>query len=1128
MKKILSVILIMLSVMTITASSEMLSLSEGNIDGVRLYSSDGSELDALSPVGRNGMVIQTDGDGKLFTSSFGDIYLEGDSLLAVTGYEDVAPSLYLVYGNMSIMLTSDIELSIFTPAISVLLPGQGEYVFSSTDESESFMNFSDSTVTVHDGLRGVDEDVPSMQSIDLLAWPREAEAVTAAEYYANSASGSKVIYDAPAIPSEPTMTEPSASIVSEEAEQAEPVAETEETVPSVPSMPVVLEPSIAIDETAELPEEPVIIVPEEPVITETPEVSEEPETVAEPEVVEAVEEEVVESEIVEEEPVITTPSITEEPAAIAEDHLPFDIRLQGRAYVDQNNHSAIGASIQPYFSTGAFTIGFNIDPFIIYDVAVNSDTYSISDWIRFGSSFIDSIIYENDVVSIRADRASLLDGDKAGLSGTLRHEWDNYTALSFNHEVNTEYYSHRLWFDDLSFTRMKDEAGNALAAGGLELSFSAGDAYPITLTIGAVAEVYPDAIKSSMLYPEASLYIPFIYSDDVSFGLRAGAAISMKAEDLTFSPFERDGLLATALLPFSAYGFYGEVGAAYSTGEMHYGMVGNNAYNPEPGEFISAVAKLGYSNEFFGIEGFGLIDVDFNEKAINKANSYVEANAYVNLFGVKLLGGFRSAFADFNTEYEYYAGLGADLGPMESRMLLGYNNENKFSLSFVGSISTFGKDKEKSYYESDFPISGSLELGYRYDIFNGSNLMLVTPRVEFGNDEYAIALRAPFEMDLETGAFRLAGFNGHELWDFGTGEYKSTDEQIYRIITDSFALVDRIKLGDEEDTLAYILADRNYIKKGTLFTGFGSEDSLSVRLGFNFPNLSMGVYVDNAEAPHIVEGSLAFYPADNEGFALRLNVPGEILISSLKDYALLFYPEIRLDFPFAEKSYMFSIYALGKISTVYEGGVMKMANVLYDFRNERMDDWMAGAAFSLNIDEFGFTAEGGVRSGRIAPEMFNEFTLLRHDTAGTLTEILDAAYPMDMKWYGKLAFSVDYDFFDFRIAYTVSDFLALATADSADLLSVAISGNVSENAKLYAAFTKDNFASSLLSKTDFLGYFRNDTIFRLGADFSFGHAGFTAELATSFLPSENSTYVNVLDMNKEASVSLTIKSRLSF
>ena len=184
MKKILSVILIMLSVMTITASSEMLSLSEGNIDGVRLYSSDGSELDALSPVGRNGMVIQTDGDGKLFTSSFGDIYLEGDSLLAVTGYEDAAPSLYLVYGNMSIMLTSDIELSIFTPAISVLLPGQGEYVFSSTDESESFMNFSDSTVTVHDGLRGVDEDVPSMQSIDLLAWPREAEAVTAAEYYA--------------------------------------------------------------------------------------------------------------------------------------------------------------------------------------------------------------------------------------------------------------------------------------------------------------------------------------------------------------------------------------------------------------------------------------------------------------------------------------------------------------------------------------------------------------------------------------------------------------------------------------------------------------------------------------------------------------------------------------------------------------------------------------------------------------------------------------------------------------------------------------------------------------------------------------------------------------------------------
>ena len=64
MKKILSVILIMLSVMAISASSDMLTISEGDIDGVKLYAPDGSVLDAFEPVGKNGMVIQTDGDGK--------------------------------------------------------------------------------------------------------------------------------------------------------------------------------------------------------------------------------------------------------------------------------------------------------------------------------------------------------------------------------------------------------------------------------------------------------------------------------------------------------------------------------------------------------------------------------------------------------------------------------------------------------------------------------------------------------------------------------------------------------------------------------------------------------------------------------------------------------------------------------------------------------------------------------------------------------------------------------------------------------------------------------------------------------------------------------------------------------
>ena len=1144
MKKILSVILIMLSVMAISASSDMLTISEGDIDGVKLYAPDGSVLDAFEPVGKNGMVIQTDGDGKRFTSLFGDIYLKDDSLLAITGYEDASPSLYLVYGDMSLTLTSDISLTVYTPSIAAELPGRGEYVFTSTDTAELFMNFSDNDVTVLDGLRNIRENVPSMSTLDLLAWPRIVSEASAAEYYANSSTGDKVIFDEPA---EPVFEEPVVEVIPEEPVIEEPVViaelETEEEVipekQTTPYAPIVLEPSIVIGEEEEVstPSAPVVFDPiiaieetaeiEEPAIPAKPTVSmkiaiEEPvqTTVAEAETepgTESTSEEIPES-----------PS--QEVSSTAEKAMPFDLRIYGRAYADIEGNKAITASVQPYFYVGAFTLGLNIDPYEIYETVKNYDTYSISDWIGFGASLISEISYENDILSVRADRYTLLAGDMAGLTTDKRHEWDGmYSALSFNHTLDTEYYSHRVWFDDLSFSREK--YGQPVGAGGAEISFSVGNAYPISLTIGLTTEITPNTIKDTMLYPAVGLYVPFIYSESVDFGLKATAAVSFESDNFTFKPFPQHGMLITALLPVSVGGFYGEIGSAYSTDGMHYGMIGNTLFTPERGDYISVIAKAGYSCGYFGIEGHGWLDIDLDKKAISGKNSYAEVNAYAQLYGLKVLGGFRTTFSDFKNAYQYYAGVGADLGPMESRMLLGYNSEDRFSLTFTGSISALGRDKEKTYYDSDFPVRGSLELGFRYDFGNDKTTMLITPHVVFGNEDYMLALRAPLEMEYWDGTFVLAGFNGHSIWNFGLTGTANDNQKIYRIVTDTFALIDRIKLGDAEDTLLYLLADRDYIKNGTLFTDFGSENSLSLRAGFNFPNLSLGVYVDNAEAPHIVEGSLAFYPSDSNGFALRFNVPGEMLIKDLKNYALLFYPEIRMDFPFADKSVMFSIYALGKISTVYKDGEMKSANIIYDFGNNRMEDWMAGAAFTLDFDVFALNLEGGVRSGRLAPDMFNEFTLMRHDTAGTLIELVNPqSVDLALKGYGKASFDILLDNFTFSFAYTAADVMAFVDKAPEDFLSVAVSGTISDTTTLYASFAKENFVPSLFEKKDFLGYMKNDTIFRIGADFSFGHAGFTAELATRFVPdaTDPDEYINITKMSADSTVALTIKSRISF
>ena len=126
--------------------------------------------------------------------------------------------------------------------------------------------------------------------------------------------------------------------------------------------------------------------------------------------------------------------------------------------------------------------------------------------------------------------------------------------------------------------------------------------------------------------------------------------------------------------------------------------------------------------------------------------------------------------------------------------------------------------------------------------------------------------------------------------------------------------------------------------------------------------------------------------------------------------------------------------------------------------------------------------------------------------------------------------SIHFCTFTFSFAYTAADVMAFADKAPEDFLSVAVSGTISDTTTLYASFAKENFVPSLFEKKDFLGYMKNDTIFRIGADFSFGHAGFTAELATRFVPdaTDPDEYINITKMSADSTVALTIKSRISF
>ncbi len=1226
MKRILSVIMILLtlSAVTIAATSHFLVLQEGNADGVEIYSSDGSRLDALSEIDESGMVIRTEGEAKEFISEFGSIHLQGDSLLAVTGFDISAPSLYLLYGEATIDLKADLPVSIYTPSSMTELPGPGEYMFVSTDDEETVYNFSDSTITVMDGLRGTEDEVGPMETLRLMDWPRNAEEVPAAEYYALSMTGSRTIFDETNTPEEPaalpepvvrtytyggytltatidsgkavleypgfitdsdidaffaieneryglgdlgvrytidragqtTLSYPAA--YSNEAAAAEldmlvedliayltapapepeapEAAEPEAAVPSapaiispiitlepeVPAVPVMKEPSVEILEEAAEPEAPGIIEPE---IAIEPEGS--TDEAASGEIAAA--EEAAEPVMAEGDS-IPAPVIT---GTLPEKKPVFDIRLAARAYADQSGLSSVNASIQPYLTYGSFILGLNIDPFSIYDAVENAS--SITDWIGFATDFISEMKYrsldESTLLSI--DRYTYLEGDSIGLFTGLDHGWDGvYSALSLDHRFSSEFYGHRIWADDLSFrAHIHDESGllTRWSLAGAEISVSAGDAYPLTLTIGATALITPDSIEDSDLYPLASLYVPFCFSPDLNVGLRAGAATVFMNGEFGVNPFKESGMLLSFMIPVEYRDFTFEAGAAYSTGSMHYGFPASYAYYPLPGDYVTVRMKAAYEGRWFGLRAEGWLDLEANGGKTVPENSWVDASAYIDLWGFRLFGGFRTAFEDVQKQAEYYGGISSSYGPVETRLQLGYNDISKFSLTFAGSVSAFGHGKEETGYEPEIPVVFDLETGMKHYIGRGGMpIFLITPRVTIGSGDYQIALRAPLQITFadKGGAdhdFVLAGFDGRPEWNFGQDE---TDRarKAYRIFSDIMPIIDSITLGDVDDTILYLIAERGYYKSGTLFSDFGSEDSLSIRAGFNFPNLSLALYLDNAENPRITEFSLSFFPTEDYDLAFSINVPGQMLFKDSKNYSIIYYPEFRIDIPFVRNQFRISLFALGELSSVYVNGTMERSRVIYDFQNKAMYDYMAGAEFALDLHGFGFSAQGGIRSGSITPDLFNIFTDARHDI---ISQSEKSGNPM--KYFGKVSFGYTSDIISIGLSYTVSDFEALFKAEEAgDLIYLTLSSHVTESFTLYGSVAKDGFSSSFRDAKDFWDYVNKDLLFTLGADFDFGHVGFTTELKAEYLPGGESDYINVPQLSPETAVSLTVKTRFAF
>ena len=841
MKKFLSAILILLSMTLLMADSPALTIYEGNIDDVELFAPDGTPLSVLSDINESGYIIRTQGEAKAFASQYGDIYLQGDSMLAVTGFTTADPTLYLVYGTANIVMKTDLTLSVYTPTSRTTIQGEGEYAFVSTDTEETFMNYSENSAESYDAMRAVRTEVPSMSELDYARGT--VERTTQERYYTTSVLCDLIIYDEaetdmeiPVIAggdeSEAEIHEAIETSDSEDSEEIEAILIDEEEG-TVPEPPVIIETIVSgpdSEEQAAVPEAPIVIetatdLEEDAIATAEEEESEE---IAAAEVHDAVPE-----------PPVMIEAITslvgpypEKPAAVPE----------APTFAGFTTTLEMGVPSAPVFTEPETSLSLTVPTAPVF--------------LETTSSLVPAVP---------------------------------------------------------TFTENAEDAAEAALP------------EPPTMTVS-----------------------------------------TLLAEDEMAEESEKEPLVKFAV----------ELGASYP--------------------------------------------LNWNKAADD-----------------------------------------------------------------------------------------------------GEPLILVTPSVTIGRGNWQIGLRVPLKMAF-INSFRLAGMSGKENWDFGTDDSYTKEEVIYNAITDSMSLIDHLYLGNPDSTIAYLRMERGYERNGTIFSSYGWDEGLAVRMGFNFSNLSFQVYLDNAEAPHIGEFGVSFYPFAFRGAAFSINVPTEFLFENFNTYSMNFFPEVRLDLPFAQRRFILSAFAVGSMYTEYESNELVQSEIVWDFARGEMLPFVAGAELAFNFSPVSVVVNGGYRKG-LSTEYFNEFTFAGHEVYGQGNASNDTAF------FASASLTLDFDVVKVGLSYSVDNIEGFRNSDPSDIARLRIEGNITDIADIYATASIRNLVSSFSNFDAAYFFMGGNTLFAIGTDLDFGMFGLTAEARTVHIPDSTADdYLNVHKLSADSYLQFKLLGRVEF
>ena len=746
---------------------------------------------------------------------------------------------------------------------------------------------------------------------------------------------------------------------------------------------------------------------------------------------------------------------------------------------------------------------------------------SLPFWLSYGLSFINGFEYRSpgEGFAVALNRTDPLIGDALGLFPGVVHEWDGVDEkLSLDSLLKSDRISLRFFAEDLSFSDYDETDPRIILGSGV--SFTPFAAWPFSFSFSLISDYAYKMPENTRIFPSVHADIPILSASSFLLSLRLGYI-----QAITDYENWKNNLYDNAYyigLPFSFENTMISFGAMIQGKSIRYNMFNPQFSMQSISRPIALFIDSDVSTRYFDLALNVFVNYDRQENLILWKDSYFDISLGFKLGNIDFLVGARrqgEMTTGFFESSDYFLGIETQTGSLKSKLQFRVL-DGKPQLGFTSSFALI--DLENLDMEKKGERFFDLKFDLGFDKLMGKRAyFILTPILFLGNDDHNIAFRFPFYLQADDSRFAMISVKADEWWDVFKPVLNVHD--FFDSITDVFQLIEQIGLGSEK-SFVHLEANRHSTRNDIFFDNYKSFDALSLEAELNFHNMKIGAYIDDLEAPRIMDISLGIYPFDSDGGGLLINAPTEIKAKSRNDYEITTFIGASLFMPFLNNKLDLSFYVYSEMSARYINGIPEDIRIVYDFENNRFFGYLIGAAVNWTDSHLSAGLSGGINSGKLNPNTYNAFTSLNPDKEKPNTDV------EGISAYIVADFRLDFDFISLIAKYTMPNIVSIFkdfNNYSGDMFTIKFNYMIPNGVGISFQISRTDFISTLDTIFEYENYFNSpSTIYAVSLLKEFDNMALEATFGTGAIY-EKGEYINSYNLVEVAPM-LKIKTRIGF